>query len=385
MSSSRRSHLVLNEEPPSSPAPRPPTRASRVITFVERVWNHLVMLAALAILLPQFLAGGSECPVISVHNLLLDQVHEPTDKLDLEAGIAYSLPPGVHFVLGGGLTLLGLMMLVFGLKMQQIISAAVVVASLALVAEEVSVRTLLLRPLANRYAVNLTLSRGAVSVGSVVVDLACSGSLFAVLLAISAGVHFVALQSFKRTAQFFEGAVSAVLAVRLASQFVPWLLESHPIAGAGYDGHFFLGYPVVPFWAIAMPLAFLVGAIEPVPCMQALITCFLGAFAATKGMRTVQEYLAGYDDIELAGGNDVHSDPLQGLIQLGLFVVGLLIHQRLWLRSDDGGGGGCLGGACASYDCCPCCSDEAERAEEAAAQQRAQEQRRGSTKRTSMI
>lgn len=72
----------------------------------------------------------------------------------------------------------------------------------------------------------------------------------------------------------------------------------------------------------------------------------------------IHNALTGETNIELAGGDDVHSDPVQGLAQLGLFVFGLLVHQQLWLKHETD-----------SCGCSPCCSgavadDEAEEEEQ---------------------
>mmetsp|Transcript_37896 Transcript_37896/g.100220 ORF Transcript_37896/g.100220 Transcript_37896/m.100220 type:complete len:373 (+) Transcript_37896:30-1148(+) len=333
--------------------------ASRALALVERLTNHVVMIAALAVLLAQLLEIDHDCPIVALHSALVEEVQQPeNNEMDIDAGIAYHLPPEALLVLGSILASIGAMMLIFGGKMQQFFSASIVVSSLALAAQEVAVQTLLLQPKSERFFLNLTLSRGATPLSSLKLDVACTAAFFAILIAISTALHFVALRMFKRMAQFFEGAITAVLTVRLVAQFLPWLLVSHPFSGADYVGHMFLGYPLVPFWAIALPLAFILGALEPVPCLQAIITCFLGAFAATKGIRTIQDYLVGADDIELAGGDDVHSDPLQGMLQLGLFAVGLLIHQKVWLQNEGGREHGFCGGVCGCCGCCGCGEDE---------------------------
>lgn len=58
------------------------------------------------------------------------------------------------------------------------------------------------------------------------------------------------------------------------------------------------------------------------------------------------DYFAGSTNIELAGGNHVRSDPVQGAVQLVLFVLGLLAHWRLWLRTDTTAGPLCMCGCC---------------------------------------
>jgi hypothetical protein len=61
---------------------------------------------------------------------------------------------------------------------------------------------------------------------------------------------------FQRALSFLEGAATGVLAVRLACDFFPTLLEAHPFSGAP---HFFLGYPLVPFWLSAGSASLLIG------------------------------------------------------------------------------------------------------------------------------
>ena len=268
-----------------------------ILPLIERVWNHLVLLLFAAMITAHFLSFDDECILSTIHGMLIDGASMaatvPQERVQISVGVAYNVPPGLLLTLGSVLFLLGVSMLIFGMRMQRTITALVVVGGGVVVMEEVTARMWLNTPAEDRYSLDLTFMRGIDTVNTFVIDLACTGSVYAIFLTISAGLHLVAMTFFKRAAQFFEGAVAAVLFVRLIANFYPTLLESHPI-DVGLDvGSFFLGYPLVPFWAIAVPLAFVLGALDASPWMQVGVTTFLGAFAATKGLRTIRDYFSG--------------------------------------------------------------------------------------------
>jgi hypothetical protein len=99
---------------------------------------------------------------------------------------------------------------------------------------------------------------------------------------------------------------------------------------------------------------------QPAHPMQVVITTLLGAAAAAKGVRTVNDVRRGDLNLELAGGASVTSDALEGSLELGLLLVGLVIHRRA-LCPD---GRRCT---CSMECCCPscacCCADDGERRE----------------------
>ena len=229
---------------------------------IECFWNHLVMLLLIAFILTvPFVDESSTCPITTVRNSLMASTlpSSSESELDLNEGVAYTLPAKAMLLIGSGLLLSGICLIFFPRRMQRTVSALVLIVGLALLAEELSAHLLIGQHGSPPLGLTLTLTRGLDELQSIRVDLACTSSLFAILAAISAGLHLMALRPFKRGFLVFEGAVAAVLFVRMLADFIPLLLETHPIAGIG---HFFLGYPLVPFWATAVPLGFVVGAID---------------------------------------------------------------------------------------------------------------------------
>lgn len=319
----------------------------------EYIWNHLIVLLVLAgaVTAPFADSEYGTCPIANVRKTVLQTTHSSDATPGLDQGVAYDLPAEAVLFAGSAFLLVGIAMLLFPWPFRRAVSCVVFVTVLALLAEEGSSR-LLLDNSASPLDLTFTLTRGPDELSSLRVDLPCTGSAFAVFAAIWAGLHLMALQTVKRASLFFEGAVCAVLLVRMLADFLPVLLEPQPLSGAA---QFFLGYPVVPFWAVSIPLALLIGAI-PQGGFRVVITSFLGAFAATKGLRTILGFLDGQTSLELSGGADVHADPVQGAIQSGLFLVALVMHQRIWLQGEEPGNEiGCCGNCCA---CCPCANDE---------------------------
>ena len=97
--------------------------------------------------------------------------------------------------------MLGTMLLLFGVKMQQTISATVLIFGLLFATEELSVYALLGRPASERYSLNFTLVRGpSNTLGAMNVDLQCTFSVWWMLLGLSLGLRLTALRAFKRVA-----------------------------------------------------------------------------------------------------------------------------------------------------------------------------------------
>lgn len=195
----------------------------RIRAWLESVINHLVVVGILSLLADQYLKPNGKCPT----TLFYESIHDPYingDNIRLEHGITYRMPPEGILYIGGSLAVLGVGMLLFGLKMQQTISAVATIAGAAFLAEELAMRSLLLIPKEDRYTLVTDLNQGPLTKHRFNVDVSCASSIFATLIAIAAALNLVAMYIFKRAANFFEGAVCAVLIVRLAAQFVPWLL-----------------------------------------------------------------------------------------------------------------------------------------------------------------
>jgi len=240
-------------------------------------------------------------------------------------------------------------MIAMGARVQRLVTGVAFVGVLALSAETASATYLLTDP-PWTLAAAFDLERSGVSLGHLRVDVDCTGSVFVILIAVSIGLQALAHSYFQRALSFLEGAATGVLAVRLACDFFPTLLEAHPFSGAP---HFFLGYPLVPFWLSAGSASLLIGVAAEHKIVQVFITAFLGAFAAAKGVRTLRDAAAGRDGFEIAGGSDIKADFSNGCVQLGLFVVGMWMRHACRGKQEEEEG-------CCAW--CECCLDEEEKA-----------------------
>ena len=225
---------------------------------IERMWNHLLLLLLIASLIAHFVVGDDGvCPIVAMHNQLSEvspKDHTPSAQdepnLRIEEGVAYTLPQGALISVGIAFLILGVGMLIFGVHLKQSFSAAVLVGGMAIAAEEVTARAWLVGSRRDSLGISVVTTRGDTELNSFTFDVACTGSLFTILVAVWAGLSLVASGGFKRAALLFEGGVFAVMSVRLIADFYPPLLETYPADDQA--GHFFLGYPIVPFWATAI-------------------------------------------------------------------------------------------------------------------------------------
>ena len=279
--------------------------------FLLYWYNHLLLLLIFSVLTAHYGSAALDgtCPVAALHEAIAQagEGDALVDTVSFEGGISYNVPNGALYAIGGSLLLLGAAMLVSGARLQRLFTGVLVVGSLALGAEAMAAAQLLHQP-SGALTAGLYLERDGERAGTFTVDCACAGSLLGTLLAISLGLHALAQPCFQRALSFLEGAVCGLLVARLVADFVPPLLEPYPLSDAPTP--FVLGYPLVPFWAAAAALALLmgVGAVPENETLHAVLTAFLGAFAAAKGLRTVRDAADGRTSLELAGGDRVASD-----------------------------------------------------------------------------
>lgn len=352
-------------------------------------YNHLLLLLLVAVILAHFGTLGDEqtCPISSSYHgveALVDAVEkrlppilqaadaatdeappqEAGEDLSIEDGLSYTLPPVAMYALGGLLTLVGLLMLVWGARMRRAIIGTAIVGALA-AAAQYFVNAFLLGEPPYSLAAALSLDRDGINLGSVRLDVECTGATLVVLGAISLGLHALAQRGFQRALFFLEGVACAVLAVRVAADFAPRLLAPMRVGVVSvghltvdlskFEGDAYLGYPLLPFWALAAPLALLLGILPNHPAINALTTSFLGAFATAKGVRTLSDAYHGRTALELAGGDSVAADPIQGGVQLGLFVVGVWLHGTCCAGREHGEESlceSCCCGLCSLFACC---------------------------------
>ena len=345
--------------------------------FLQHLWywfNQLLVLIVLAVLITRYGSLGPEqtCPVTAAHAGLVRIGAATEDGLAFDNGITFSLPPSAIYAVGATALAVGGVMLSCGLRLQRVFTALLVLGALALYAESAAMQQLLYKPPEADLAVGLFLESDGVTTFRFRVDLPCAGSVLLLLIAISIGLHLITQPLFGRVLSFVEGAICGILAVRLAADFFPPLLEAMPgpFDEAGATPKAFLGYPLIPFWSAAGVAALIIGVMPEGETMTILITAFFGAFAAAKGVRTLQDAAAGLDALELAGGSRVHSDVVQGGLQLGLFVVGVW-GGRMRAACDPNrpqpppsaaccGLGSCCCGCFSCGSCWPCCVEDEE-------------------------
>ena len=328
-------------------------------------YNHIMLLLLFSALVSHFGAIGEEgtCPAgaSTQHffpSLATEEGEEGAeeDAVSIRRGITYQLPPAALFAAGGLLVAIGSAMLIWGIRFRRLVTGVLIVGALAVMAKSIATANLLGDDPPFSLAAVISVERDTVSLGGIRLDLECTGSILAIVCAISLGIHALASPIFQRVLAFIEGAACAILAVRLLADFVPILLEPHPFEG---EAHYFLGYPLVPFWLTAGPLALLIGLLPAYASVEIVTTALLGAFAAAKGARVLQHALAGGHSLELAGGENISSDMITGGTQLALFVVGV------WLRcvccapprDEHEPANACFGGMCG---CCGCCDWDPE-------------------------
>ena len=339
----------------------------RTLLVLLRVYNEALLLFVLAGVLAYYTASSEDgaCLVSSIPTYAYAPAEGGTQAGGASAaaavsavttGIAMDLPPVALLAAGVAFTATGIVMLACAVPAQRIIVGLVVVGGLAFVSEQASEQALLGEATPNVDAA-LTLMRDGLSVGGFTLDLRCTGSMFAILVASRLGLWMLETRLTQRAMMFVEGAACGVLAVRLAADFyAPLLVSSASVPDAGL----LLGYPIVPFWASAVPLGVVLGTAASAEGpgeggTATLLTLFLGAFCAAKGLRTLQDYYVGGSTLELAGGASVDSDMLEGGVQLGLLLLGAWRHRQRWARPQccGGGGGGCCPALC-------CCADDEE-------------------------
>ena len=221
--------------------------------FLQHLWywfNQLLVLIVLAVLITRYGSLGPEqtCPVTAAHAGLVRIGAATEDGLAFDNGITFSLPPSAIYAVGATALAVGGVMLSCGLRLQRVFTALLVLGALALYAESAAMQQLLYKPPEADLAVGLFLESDGVTTFRFRVDLPCAGSVLLLLIAISIGLHLITQPLFGRVLSFVEGAICGILAVRLAADFFPPLLESMPgpFDEAGATPKAFLGYPLIP-------------------------------------------------------------------------------------------------------------------------------------------
>ena len=224
-----------------------------LIPLLYQLYNELLLLLLLASLLAFWTESSHDmCPVqfpgsgSGAHT----QGDEAASASRLTRGVTYDMPPDILLLVGALFVGTGATMLIVGTIVHRSIVKALLVLALVLATAEVASSTLL-QTASESLGVTMSLLRNGVALGGFTLDLQCTGAVLAILVALRLGVVVVGLPLVDMSMLFFEGAACGVLGVRLAANFYPPLLrESSLLPGAGR----FLGYPIVPFWACALPL-----------------------------------------------------------------------------------------------------------------------------------
>ena len=246
--------------------------AMRFVRWLGAVYNHLLLCLILALISSYFTVDAEEdgvCPIATFHAFMLGYKERAVATVEgavsanigVATGVSYTIPPTALLAVGGSFLLLGVLMLLGGFQVQRIVTGVIIVGGLVLAAENL-VATELLRvagrrqlsevitsapleaaaaPLVEEPVAAATspvpgshleaslelLSDGLPITPPLRVDLKCTGAFFAVFLALSIALHLLTARWFQRISLTVEGAACALLAVRLAADFFPPLLEVH--------------------------------------------------------------------------------------------------------------------------------------------------------------
>ena len=248
-----------------------------LLPHLIRAYNELLALIFIACVAAAWTESHYDgCPLA---NIPAPKGSAPTDgepvadDAAITRGVSYDVPPKLLLGAGYLFTTFGLAMLVFGPTVQRTIVKGLIVLVVALASAQVASSSLI-TPVAERLSMTTSLLRGGVALGGFTLDLQCTGSMLGIFVAARLAIFLVGLSLVERSMLFLEGAACGVLGVRLAANFYPPLLvESSVVPDAG----FLLGYPIVPFWACAVPLAVVLGTFALVESWGELLAANDGA------------------------------------------------------------------------------------------------------------
>jgi len=283
------------------------------------------------------------CSVSQIHGLIAGMTGSLTSSSE---GVTVELPKEAMLVLGISVLSIGLLALWLGADFAKYLVSLVLAGALALAAEEFLISKLMAWFVKDHLLLDLTVRSinrddESTTLGETTLDMSCASEVLAVAAAGFVGYYFATY--LYRGALFFYGLASAVMFMRLISQFYPWLIT--PIG----DPRLF-GYPLLPFWGLTFPLGFLSGSWlachpdasmvpreaeadggmpKPPDFLLVTVTAFFGAVATDKGARTLVDFFfsGGESTIDFAGGDTaLTSDFGRGVVQLVLFAIGIIWH-----------------------------------------------------------
>jgi len=294
-----------------------------------------VISLVVAFLLDEFIP--EECVIESIS----DSIHSVSRHVNVtlnsaQEGLAYELPSNLMFVTGVLLLVFGLASLVAGARLAETLFALCLATAVGFLLVQEESRDFLQEghlevELLTTWATtswwgNMSTEpelRGAEI--KFPMDLTCAFTLFVTTFFF--GLTILLAPMLLKVALIVAGLFAGVLSVRLVGQFVPQLLYR-----PSPDTPVFLGYPLTPFWVLALALSTIAGAMLLTGSKQRLvlmlITSMLGSFGALKGVTILNGYEHGDYVIEAAGGKP-QPQLLAGLVQLSLFSVGIML-QFTW-------------------------------------------------------
>lgn len=310
--------------------------------------GSFVLVAVVALPLSMFGDCLSDvCPVTSAYHSINGALHV-NETLGLDEGLTYELPKSLMLVTGVFALCVGVASLLAGARLAQSLFALLLGALAGVVAvQHLAPELLLDQPhleieLVTAWAVtswwgNITDDPPVHSAEvKLPLDISCASALFACLC--STGVAMMSAPLMLRLNLCLVGMVAGVLAVRMASNFTPQLIGDTYKGEdeAAQAGPHYLGYPLLPFWNAAAPLALAFAALLIRGSTRTLVvvSSLIGSFCTIQGANALDRFRRGEYLVEAVEGNP-KSNFLGGTEELVLFALGLLT-QSIWCKPTSG-------------------------------------------------